>query len=191
MKLHATVLAPFVFVYLLARARPRTAGEAWRAVAPAAVPFALIGAIVFVPFLVWDASGFWDDIVLYNAGASAWSYPVAGIGFSMLLHALGVIPYRTAEFPFWIFEIAAAIPVAFVSLRKLWREPSVPMLLLGYAATLLAFLFFARYFQTSYLGYIVAAATPAIFLAAPRARPILVVPAPAVAVVPSQAAGEP
>ncbi len=181
LKLHAMVLAPFVLVYLVARARPRTLRECWRAVAPAAVPFTAISAVVFLPFLVWDAWGFWDDVVLYNAGASAWSYPVAGVGFSMLLHALGVIPYRTAEFPLWVFEVAAAIPVSFVSLRKLWRAPSLTLLVLGYAATLLAFLFFGRYFQTSYLGYIVAAATPAIFLAGPRGSPVLVVPSRAVA----------
>ncbi len=191
LKLHATVLAPFVLVYLAARARPRTLAEAWRAIAPAAMPFALISFATFVPFLAWDAWGFWDDVVLYNAGASAWSYPVAGIGFSMLLHAVGVIPYRTAEFPFWLFEVAAAIPVAVLTLRKLWREPSLALLVFGYAATLLAFLFFGRYFQTSYVGYIVAAATPAMFLAGPRARPVLVVPAPAVASAPSGAAGEP
>jgi hypothetical protein len=194
LKLHATLLIPFALVYVVARRRPRTAREAVAALAPTAVPFALVSAAVFVPFLAWDAWGLWDDIVLYNAGASAWSYPVAGIGFSMLLHALGVIPYRTAEFPFWLFELAAAIPVAIVCLRKLWREPSLALLVVGYAATLLAFLFFGRYFQTSYLGYIVAAALPAIFLAERRPRPVLVVPAPlparplAPAIVPSEAA---
>ena len=161
----------FVFAYLLARARPRTIGDAWRAVAPTAIPFALVSAFVFVPFLVWDAYAFWDDVVLYNAGASAWSYPVSGIGFSSLLLWLGVIPYRTAEFPFWIFEIAAAIPVAVITIRRLAADPTLPRIAYGYALTLLAFLFFGRYFQPSYLGYIAAAVTPALFLAGARARP--------------------
>jgi len=76
-------------------------------------------------------------------------------------------------------------------MRTLWRDPSIPQVAFGYALTLLAFLFFGRYFQTSYLGYIVAAVTPALFLA-PRSRPVIVVPAPASGGVPSQAAaGEP
>ncbi|OLC53338.1 MAG: hypothetical protein AUH85_14305 [Chloroflexi bacterium 13_1_40CM_4_68_4] len=192
LKLHAIVLVPFIAVYLLARARPRTLSGAWRALAPTFMPFAIVSALVFVPFIAWDAYGMWDDVVLYNAGASAWSYPVAGIGFSMLLHGLGVIPYRTAEFPFWIFEVAAAIPVAVITMRWLWRDPSIPQVAFGYALTLLAFLFFGRYFQTSYLGYIVAAVTPALFLAPRRTRPVIVVAAPAAGGVPSQAAaGEP
>ena len=192
LKLHALVLVPFVALYLVARARARRPVQAWQALAPTFVPFAVVSALVFVPFLAWDAFGMWDDVVLYNAGASAWSYPVAGIGFSVLLHSLGVIPYRTAEFPFWFFEIAAAIPVTYLTMRQLWREPSLTAVAFGYALTLLAFLFFGRYFQTSYLGYIVAAATPALFVAKRRARPVIVVPAPAAGGgVPSQAAGEP
>jgi hypothetical protein len=192
LKLHAVVLVPFVLVYLVARAGARRPADAWRALAPTAVPFLLVSALAFLPFLAWDAYAMWDDIVLYNAGASAWSYPVAGIGFSMLLHSLGVIPYRTAEFPFWIFEIAAAIPVAAASLRAILRRPSISSIALGYALTLLAFLFFGRYFQTSYLGYIVAVVTPAFFLAERRTRPIIVVPAPAAGALPSPAAaGEP
>lgn len=174
-KLHAAVFVPFVAVYLLARARPRTVGEAWRALAPAALPFTLVTLVTFVPFLVWDWRGFYDDIVAYNVGASAWSYPISGIGFSMLLHAAGIIPYRSAEFPFWGFQLMAAIPVSLITLRRVWRQPTTTTLLVGYAATLLAFLFFGRYFQTSYLGYIAAAATSALFLGerAPRRITVL------------------
>ncbi len=177
-KLHATLLVPFVLVYLLARARPRGLRDAWRAIAPAALPFAVVNAVVFVPFLVWDWYSMYDDIVLYNAGASAWSYPIAGVGFSMVLHALGVIAYRTADFPFWVLELAAAVPIMIVSLRRLWREPSLSLAVFGYAATLLAFLFFGRYFQTSYLGYIVAAVIPAFFLADRAPRRITIASAP-------------
>jgi hypothetical protein len=184
-KLHAVVLVPFFFVYLLARARPRRALAAWRAIAPAALPFAALSLLVFAPFIAWDWASFYDDIVAYNAGFSAWSYPVAGIGFSVLLHAIGLIPHRGAEFPFWAFQLAAGVPVAFFALRRLWRTPTVAMLLAGYALTLLAFLFFGRYFQTNYLGYIAAVATPAFFLAqrAPRrivVRRGLAAPAPGV-----------
>jgi hypothetical protein len=169
-KLHAVVLVPFFFVYLLARARPSSISAAWRAVAPAALPFLALSAVVFAPFIAWDWASFYDDIVAYNAGFSAWSYPVAGIGFSVLLHAIGLIPHRGAEFPFWAFQLAAGIPVAFLAARRLWRTPTIALLLTGYALTLLAFLFFGRYFQTNYLGYIAAVATPAFFLAqrAPR-----------------------
>ena len=41
---------------------------------------------------------------------------------------------------------------------------SLATLLTGYALTLLAFLFFGRYFQGNYLGFILAVATPVPFL---------------------------
>ena len=49
-------------------------------------------------------------------------------------------------------------------LRWLRRDPGIASLLGAYAATLLAFLFFGRYFQGNYLGYIVAVAAPVPFL---------------------------
>lgn len=163
-KLHAVVLVPFVAIYLLARARPRSPAAAARALAPAAVPFGVVSAVVFLPFLAWDLAAFYDDIVAYNAGSAAWSYPVSGVGFSALLHGLGLIPHRNADFPLWIFQAAVALPVIALALRRLWREPTISALLLGYAVTLLAFLFFGRYFQTSYFGYILAVAVPAFFM---------------------------
>jgi len=111
---------------------------------------------------LWNA--FYDDVVRYNAGGAAWTYPISGMGFSALLLWLGVIQYRQADFPFAAIEIAAATPIAAYVLYQLWRAPTIARLLGGYAVTLLAFLFFGRYFQGNYLGYIVAVATPVPFL---------------------------
>ena len=60
-------------------------------------------------------------------------------------------------------------------MRRLWREPTVATLLHGYALTLLAFLFFGRYLQGNYLGYILAVASPVPFLLA-EARAVVVRP---------------
>jgi hypothetical protein len=92
------------------------------------------------------------------------------MGFSALLLWLGVIQYRQADFPFAAIEIAVAAPIALYVLYQLWRGPTIARLLGGYAVTLLAFLFFGRYFQGNYLGYILAVATPVPFLLR-QARP--------------------
>jgi hypothetical protein len=55
---------------------------------------------------------------------------------------------------------------------KLWQRPTLATLLGGYALTLLAFLFFGRYFQGNYLGYILAVATPVMFLTAEARVPV-------------------
>ena len=118
-----------------------------------------------MPFLVNDFGAFYDDVVRYNAGGAAWTYPISGMGFSALLLSLGLIPYRQADFPFAAIEIAVAAPIAVWWLVRLWRQPTIVTLLAGYALTLLAFLFFGRYFQGNYLGFIAAVFTPVPFLA--------------------------
>ena len=162
-KLHALFLLPFVAIYLIATRKPKTVGEALRALVPT-IPAVTLLAVTFGPFLVNDWNAFYDDVVRYNAGGAAWTYPISGMGFSALLLWLGVIQYRQADFPFAAIEIAVATPIAAYVLYQLWRAPTIARLLGGYAVTLLAFLFFGRYFQGNYLGYIVAVATPVPFL---------------------------
>jgi len=185
-KLHALFLLPFLAVYLVATRKPRTMGEAMRALAPT-LPAVAFLAVTFVPFLANDWSAFYDDVVSYNAGGAAWTYPISGMGFSAILLALGLIPYRQADFPFALIEIAVAAPVAAWWFIRLWQRPTVATLLAGYALTLLAFLFFGRYFQGNYLGFIAAIFTPVPFLAlrAPRRVPRRVRrPAPGIATAP-------
>jgi len=168
-KLHALFLLPFVAVYLVATRKPKTIGEALRALAPT-IPAVVFLAVTFVPFLVNDWGAFYDDVVRYNAGGAAWTYPISGMGFSALLLWLGAIPYRQADFPFAAIEIAVATPIAVYTLRKLWQRPTIALVLGGYSLTLLAFLFFGRYFQGNYVGYILAVASAIPFLVR-EARP--------------------
>jgi hypothetical protein len=172
-KLHAVLVLPFLVIYLVAT-RPH---GSWREVARSLTPLIPAGvflAVMFVPFLVNDWNAFYDDVVRYNAGGAAWTYPISGMGFSALLLWLGVIEYRQADFPFAAIELAVAIPVAVWWLRKLWMQPTLATLLTGYALTLLAFLFFGRYFQGNYLGYILAVATPVPFLLREARAPVRV-----------------
>ncbi|MDP9282725.1 MAG: glycosyltransferase 87 family protein [Chloroflexota bacterium] len=168
-KLHAVFIMPLVAVWLLATRRPRTLREAWNALWRPLWPATLFLAITFLPFLINDFAAFYDDVVRYNAGGAAWTYPISGMGFSAILLALGVIEFRQADFPFAAIEIAVATPIALWWMWKLWKRPTLATLLTGYALTLLAFLFFGRYFQGNYLGYILAVATPVLFLRAEAA----------------------
>jgi len=168
-KLHALFLLPFLLVYYVAHprpghTRPRDLRGLWSALIRPFLPAAAFLAVTFVPFLAADFPAFYDDVVRYNAGGAAWSYPISGMGFSAILLALGIIPNPQADFPFAAVEIAVAAPVAVYFLRRLWRTPSLALMLGGYALTLLAFLFFGRYFQGNYLGYILAVASPIVFL---------------------------
>lgn len=171
-KLHATLFLPFVIAYLIWRERGHAPREILVRLVRVGWAGAAVMTIVFVPFLVWAPRAFWDDIVSYNAGGAAWSYPISGMGFSALLRAVGVISYPQEDFPFWAFELLAAIPLAIWALRRLRRDPSIAELLLGSSVTLLAFLFFGRYFQGNYLGYVAAVAAPVPFLRPELARAV-------------------
>jgi predicted membrane-bound dolichyl-phosphate-mannose-protein mannosyltransferase len=169
-KLHALFLLPFLAVYLIATRKPKTLGQAARALAPT-IPAIIFLAITFLPFLANDWGAFYDDVVRYNAGGAAWTYPISGMGFSAFLLWLGAIEYRQADFPFAAIELAVATPIALYTLYRLWRLPTIALMLGGYALTLLAFLFFGRYFQGNYLGYILAVASPVPLLVR-EARPV-------------------
>jgi hypothetical protein len=163
-KLHAGPLLLFVLAYLWwsdASVPPR---ERAMRLARTAWAGALVLAVTFVPFLVDNLGAFWDDIVLYNGGGSAWSYPVSGIGFSAILRALGVISYPQQDFPFAAFQLAAGIPVAVWSLRRLRRDPHLATMLAGYTLTMLAFTFFGRYLHGNHVGFLIAVAAPIPFL---------------------------
>ncbi len=172
-KLHALFLLPFLLVYYVAQPpkgqpRPRELRGLGAALFRPLLPAAAFLAVTFIPFLVADFPAFYDDVVRYNAGGAAWSYPISGMGFSALLLALGVIQNPQADFPFAVVEVAIAAPIAAYFLRRLWQRPSLSLMLGGYALTLLAFLFFGRYFQGNYLGYILAVASPILFLRGER-----------------------
>lgn len=172
-KLHALFLVPFLIVYYLAsppkgQGRPRDLRGIWAVLVRPLLPAVGFLAVTFLPFLINDFPAFYDDVVRYNAGGAAWSYPISGMGFSALLLAVGAIPNPQADFPFAAVETAVAAPMAAYFLRRLWRAPSISLMLGGYALTLLAFLFFGRYFQGNYLGYILAIASPILFLRGDR-----------------------
>src|SRR2546428_36084 len=158
-KLHALIFLPFVAVYLIATKRPRTLREAVAALVPT-WPAGLFLLATFVPFLVNNFGAFWDDVVSYNAGGAAWTYPISGMGFSAILLALGLIPYRQAGFPFAAIEIAGAAPLAAWWVIRLWQRPPLATPLARHAPTPPALLFFRRDFQRNYLGFIAPVFTP-------------------------------
>jgi hypothetical protein len=114
------------------------------------LPLGLVIAIVFIPFLVWDAAAFWDDTITYVIGAGAGSYPIRGWGFSTLLLAFGVIPSPYAAFPFGIFQIIFGLPTLIVLLIQQYRENTVRRMWMGYAMFFFVITFFSRFLNDHY-----------------------------------------
>jgi len=163
-KLHAGPLLLFALAYLWWSDAPLPTRARVARLARASWAGALVLLATFAPFLVDNFGAFWDDVVAYNAGGAAWSYPVSGIGVSALLRALGVISYPQQEFPFAAFQLVAGVPTAIWSLRRLRRDPHLATMLLGYGVTMLTLTFFGRYLHGNHVGFIIAVVSPAPFL---------------------------
>ncbi len=122
----------------------------------AALALAATPVLSIAPFFLADPGAFWRDTVLFTNGSGPDAYPISGFGFGALLLSLHLVPGREAAFPFGVFQLAAVLPVGFWGVRALLARPTLQRWLVGYTSLLLAFAFFARFFNDSYVGVVVA-----------------------------------
>ncbi len=106
-------MAPF-FALLLARDQIGS----WRDI-PRAIPTMLrrgwpaLAAFVLLlgPYLVWNANAMIDDVWRWAAGSTETHYQIWGWGASNFVLAFGGIESRFDSWPFWILEVAVALPL--------------------------------------------------------------------------------
>lgn len=154
----AWVMAPFFFVYLYC-------GK--RSLGKEAMAFIAAVIVVFLPFLVWDAHAFIEDILSFHAGTTQHPYPLrgeTGYGFANLVLHLGMVKNTASYFPFTIFQMLLTLPLMGLSLYQQTRENSLDRMLAGYTVTLFVFLFFGRYFAANYIGFVVSMLTVSFFI---------------------------
>jgi hypothetical protein len=159
LKPFAWVAVPFFLLVLVIRWR---ADHSRREVVASLAALALVPAATILPFFLANPGAFWTDVVLYTSGGVADAYPIAGYGFGDLLYTLHIITRRTDRFPFVIFQLAAVVPVLWLTARAFLRRPTMARWMAGYACVLLAFTFFARFFNDNYAAVVVT-----LFLCAP------------------------
>ena len=152
LKPFAWVAVPFLLLVLLIRWRADHSG---RDLVAGLAALAVVPAVTILPFLVANPRAFWTDVVLYTSGGISDAYPIAGYGFGDLLYTLHVIARRTDSFPFAIFELAASVPVLWLTARAFLRRPTLARWMSGYAGVLLAVTFFARFFNDNYAAVVV------------------------------------
>ncbi|MBI5404999.1 MAG: DUF2029 domain-containing protein [Candidatus Kerfeldbacteria bacterium] len=154
-KAFAWTIIPFFAVVLFvsggATSRERLRG----AVAPGLVALSII-AVFYLPFLLWNAPAFIDDVIRYPGGSLPTSYPIAGNGIGTSLMVLGIIKSNTASFPFWILQAVAVIPLLVIFLPRLYRRPEVSLLIFSGAIVAFANQYFGRYFHANHFGFILA-----------------------------------
>lgn len=146
----------FVFPYL-AVLFARTPGPLPARLKQRLPELAIITAVVliaFVPFLLWDRQALVDDLIRYPNGGLATNYPISGLGFSRYLLNAGAVE-RMDYYPFWIFQIAATLPLLILFLRELWKKPRLSLLIFTGTLGMFTWMYFARFFFNNYFGLMV------------------------------------
>ena len=155
----AWFLAPFFLLYWAGESFGLQAG-----ITPAAAfgrmlrrlaPFAIIFAIVVVPFVLWDPYNFYDDVWAWSAGTSPTAYQIRGWGLSNFVLALNLVPSRVAYFPFWIPEALVSVPLVLILLRRQWLDNTLANIAWHGGVLLFAYAFASRFLNENYLGFIV------------------------------------
>ena len=152
LKPFAWVAVPFLLLVLYLRWRD---SRSIREVLLSVAALAIVPVATVAPFVLADPSAFWTDTVLYAAGGIPDAYPIAGYGFGEFLFQTHLVAHRTDAFPFGVFQLAAMIPVLWIGARAFLRWPTAARWMAGYSALLLAFTFFARFFNDNYLAVII------------------------------------
>jgi Glycosyltransferase family 87 len=153
LKPFAALAVPFLLLVLLIRWR---AGRSRAEVGFSLAALALAPAVTILPFFVANPQAFWTDVVLYTTGGVRDAYPIVGYGFGELLYRLHVVAHRTDSVPFGVFQLLALAAVLWMTGRAFVRRPSLGRWMAGYVLCLLAFTFFARFFNDNYVAVVIA-----------------------------------
>jgi hypothetical protein len=141
----ALVAVPVLAAYAIAQGVDR--GAFLKAVGLAAA----VVAVLFTPFLVWNAGAFVSDTILYNFGGGAETYPIQGIGLSALLLRAGVIHGARDAFPFLLIQLPLVLAAWLLGWRWLRRHRLAGEAVLFTGIALFAFLVANRFAQPTYL----------------------------------------
>jgi hypothetical protein len=132
----------------LVRTVPRLLKRAWPALA--------VFGLILGPYLVWDAYALYDDVWRWSTGQGETGYQIWGWGASNFVLALGLVPDRFAQWPFWALELIFALPVLLWFLRRQQRANTLANACWHYGLFLLVFFYTSRFLNENYLGYILA-----------------------------------
>ena len=153
LKPFAALAVPFLLLVLVIRWRARPSRLE---VGLSLAALALAPLVTILPFLIANPRAFWTDVVLYTSGGVRDAYPIVGYGFGELLYQLRLVAHRTDSLPFGVFQVLALAPVLWITARAFLRRPSLGRWMAGYVLSLLAFTFFARFFNDNYLAVVIA-----------------------------------
>jgi hypothetical protein len=146
-------LIPFFFIFLWGDTEQSS--DKWKKRFNRLLPIALVAGVLILPFLLWDPGAMFDDVWRWSSGTATTAYQIRGWGFANVVLALQLVQSRLDYFPFWIFEILFGLPLLIALLwRQLATDNSVGAMLYSYALFTFVYLFFSRFLNENYAGYL-------------------------------------
>lgn len=120
--------------------------------------------VLFMPFILWDASAFYDDVVRYVSGTLPFAYPISGSTFLQFLRIFHIVDSPWTIIPTWPLQLAAACVSGWIGWRWIRKEASAASWLTGVVIMTLSVAMVSRFFNDNYLSAIVTIATAAYLL---------------------------
>ncbi|MBN1356682.1 hypothetical protein JXA40_10520 [bacterium] len=158
-KQFAWFFVPFLVLFALVQPSRKFMGYRFRFIQ--AFWWFLPGTLIFLgtvlPFLFWHPVDFVRDTWLYGSGGLKTSYPIQGFhgfGFATFLLFFRWIPDGNVMFPFFWFQLLFCLPVLALFIRLQLRSNEMPSAILFSATLLGVFLYFSRYFNGNFLGFV-------------------------------------
>jgi hypothetical protein len=152
LKPFAVLAVPFLLLVLVLRWRVQPSR---RDLALSLAALGLAPILTILPFVIANPPAFWTDVVLYTSGGVRDAYPIAGYGFGEFLYQAHLVAHRSDSLPFGVVQLLAVAPVVWVTGRAFLHRPSMGRWMAGYALSLLAFTFFARFFNDNYAAVVI------------------------------------
>jgi len=115
-----------------------------------------IFGILLIPFLLWDPFALYDDVWRWSNGRGETGYQIWGWGLSNFVLALGLVPDRFGQWPFWITQLVIAGPLLLWTIYRQLRQNTIAAACWHYGVLLLGFFYASRFLNDNYLGYIIA-----------------------------------
>ncbi len=117
------------------------------------VPILGLSLLVLVPFLVWDARAFGDDVIAFQSGVGGGViYPIKSLGLGSLALGSGLVT-STAQFPFGWFQLIFGGVTLLYLLFYQRAHNTARQVFINYALLLFVISFFSRTFNDNHLAF--------------------------------------
>lgn len=141
----AVVAAPFLFIYWLTTARPRTL----RAILAPLAAFAGPLVLIIGPFFLWHPRAFTEDTVLFVIGGIPDSWPISGMSMQALLPSSPAIATALLAMRWLLLASLLAL-----SCYQSWQRHSLRATLAFQTIFFAVAIFFGRFVNAQYVGYL-------------------------------------